>query len=234
MIIDLAAEVYRICGDESRPMLAYVNVERIGPQRGQLIALNGFCAVAVPVTLTPDETVGLIHRSTLERAFKEHRAMKKSYAKREQVELVISESGELINLPVINMQLARWNDANDKEGNYPDIWALIPNAPAKIMRTGQHQSTNNQFALNPVVYYECAIAVGIRAKMWAMDKQAPTFYQVTRTSPFIWAGGGWTETGRPIAPWICMMPTGGLYLDDPYYTPKLAAHLAGATYHGPH
>lgn len=234
MIIPLECEIYRLCAGDERPMLAYVKVERTTPTAGIMLALNGWAAVAIPVILTEDESVGLIHRSTLERAYKEHRALSKRHSKREQVALVIEGAEqELVHLPAIGMRLGRWNEENDKAGTFPDIWPLIPAWPEKIMRTERHQSTFNQFSLNPHVYYECSRAIGLSCSMSNADRNTPTFYQVTRSSPFIGAAGGWTETGRPIAPWICMMPVHGLYLDDPYYADKLAAHLAGRTYSGP-
>ncbi len=196
--------------DDARPLLNYLSVERIDDEHGVMLATDGHGMVGVPVLLTKGEAVGLVHMGALLELERQRKKLRKSHphAERLEFELVGDEVHSLLNEP-----LARFTaEAGDgSELNFPDFWAIIPHAPKQFEHL--ESDNHNQFALNPLLMYTLARAVGLQMSNYSCDPI--TFFARGRRAPYIWASD-WTDT-RPVAPWICMMPIGGNYLDDAAY-----------------
>jgi len=193
--------------DESRPLLCYLNVERIDDTHGVMLGTDGHGAAGIPVYLTKHEEVGLVHRDALMELERQRKRLRKSHPHHDRLSFEL-RGPEVISL--LDIPLERYAQPGDEKAEYVDLWPLIPHAPSKFEHI---ESNHNQFALNPLLMYQLAQAAGVQMSAYACDSL--TFFCTQRNGCYVWASD-WGDT-RPIAPWIIMMPIAGNYLDDPKY-----------------
>jgi len=193
--------------DESRPLLCYLNVERLDDTHGVMLGTDGHGAAGIPVLLTKHEEVGLVHKSALMELERQRKRLRKSHPHHDRLNFELRDEWvcSLISEPINRYALK-----GDEAAKYVDLWPLIPHAPSKFEHI---ESNHNQFALNPLLLYQLAQAAGVRMSTYTCDPI--TFFCTMRRVVYVWASD-WGDT-RPIAPWIVMMPIAGNYLDDPKY-----------------
>ena len=170
-------------GDDSRPVLAGLYVQRVGDSKtlGTVSAADGFCAAVVPCTLDENDQTPVI---VPQEAFKA--AGKAKGPRHLPQELYLDLTAD--------KAVARMVEGTPRfayiRGDYPDFRGVIPNQDA--------MGTQPIFAVNPQFLAKVAAALGTETpKIQApADKQAP--WLVHTCAP--------DANGKPVAPFGLVMP----------------------------
>lgn len=190
MEIDGKYQIWMLDSGDTRPILQYAKVERLGDgKEGRIIATDGFMAVFIPCTLDDSDVPGLVLMEHLKDAWNINK-------KRNTV--IYLKEGEVTYWGITQN---RYKVNSDKDANYPDVDQVIPTS-----RAGQI----GVFSFNPFLMVDLSKALGCDKKNYKALVITATAYKyenmkMPHPKPFLVETQPPDDDNKPVIPFGILM-----------------------------